>query len=106
MDDAMILTKIALDELQDLGYTEAWIGSVDNPHWPRHGTDEFVIAMPKRKKNGWPALWSASEKIFGRQSCGNGLRKADQCQRPNARKMTPGHYEFRQGSWTIIKGRK
>ncbi len=103
MDDEMILVKLALDELQELGYTEVWIGSVDNPHWIRHGNGQFVIASPRRRKDGWPALWKADDDVFGQLMCGNGLKNADHCQRVNVRKMRPGHYKLIQGSWTIVQ---
>jgi hypothetical protein len=106
MDDDMILAKLALDELQELGYTEVWIGPVDNPHWPDHFNGQFVIAAPRRRRDGWPALWSASEEVFGKMACGNGLKNADHCQRANVRRMKPGHYRLAQGTWTIVQGQK
>ena len=48
MDEDFILTKLALEELKSLGYTEAWIGNVPNPHW-EHGCGDGIIAAPKRK---------------------------------------------------------
>jgi hypothetical protein len=94
MDNKQILTMLALNELRDLGYEEVWIGRTSNPHWPDHGCDNFIIAAPKRRIQGWPALWKASDKTFGKQGCGNGLRKADQCQRERARDMIPGYYKL------------
>jgi hypothetical protein len=102
MGDDMILTKLALDELQELGYTEVWLGPVCNPHWPNHFNGQSVIAAPSRRKDGWPALWSTSENVFGKMVCGNGLKAADHCQRGNVRKMKPGHYRLEQETWTIV----
>jgi hypothetical protein len=106
MDESIILVKLALEELQELGYKEAWIGSVESPHWPRHGNGQFVIAAPPCRKSGWPSMWSASEKVFGKIACGNGLKEADQCQRGNVRKMRPGHYKFEKELWTIVQTNK
>lgn len=102
MDDSFVLTVLALDELKKFGYREVWIGAVSNPHWPRHGYDNFVIAAPKRKKGGWPALWSA-ERYLGKTSCGNGLKKADQSQKAHVHRMKPGHYRLEDGSWKLIQ---
>lgn len=90
-------TILALEELKELGYDEVWIGGVPNPHWPRHGCGNFVIAGPKKERYGWPALWSVSEKNFGKQWCGNGLEKADQVQRSN--RLMPGHYKLTENGW-------
>lgn len=94
MDRKFILTVLALNELQKMGYNEAWIGNVDNPHWKNHGCDNFLIGSPPKKMGGWPALWTLSENIFGKQSCGNGLKNADQTQRSQVRNMIFGHYKF------------
>lgn len=101
MDQEFVLTVMALGELEELGYKEAWIGNVENPHWPDHLNSHFLIATPKRKKNGWPAVWSVSEKLFGRQGCGNGLREADQCQRSGVGRIKPGHYKLVNDTWEI-----
>jgi hypothetical protein len=98
MDERFIRTKLALEEIRELGYTEVWIGSVSNPHWPE-ALDSFVIACPKRRVANYPAIWSVSERNFGPMSCGNGLRQADQCQRELVRKFLPGHYVLRDGCW-------
>lgn len=92
-----VLTMLALQELEELGYREVWIGDVPNPHWERHGHEGCVIAAPKRSKERWPALWMAA--AFGEQTCGNGLRRADQAFKENARKMAPGHYRLLRGRW-------
>jgi len=97
MDQKFILTTLGLQELEELGYREVWIGRVDNPHWP-DPPENAIIASPKRKKEGWPAVWSA-ERYFGATSCGNGLPKADQCQKPEVRNMMPGHYRLEDGAW-------
>lgn len=99
MEAEFILTILALDELKELGYKEVWIGGVESPHWPRHGCDNFVIAAPKVSRHGWPAIWSASEQNFGKQSCGNGLRNADQTQTQKSRRMLPGYYKLSRGKW-------
>ncbi len=101
MDEDFILTVLALDELKELGYSEVWIGAVPNPHWDHRG-GSFVIASPKRKRGGWPAVWSA--KKFGKQSCGNGLSKADQAQMELTRRMISGYYRLTEGSWDKIEG--
>ena len=97
MDQKFILTTLGLQELEELGYREVWIGRVDNPHWsdpPSNG----IIASPKRRREGWPAIWSA-EKYFGKTSCGNGLFEADQCQKSEVRNMMAGHYVLEGGAW-------
>jgi hypothetical protein len=96
MDDKFILTVLGLDELAELGYKEVWIGDVPNPHWA-HNNSGFIIASPPMRKNGWPAVWNVSEKVFGKQSCGNGLRKADQSQRRH--QLMKGHYKMEMGRW-------
>lgn len=98
MDASFIRTKLALEELADLGYTEVWIGRVPNPHW-EHGMENGVVAAPKCRVWGSPAVWRASERNFGEMGCGNGLRDADECQREHVRKMIPGHYVLREGCW-------
>lgn len=91
MDDDFILTKLLLEELRRMGYTEVWLGNVPNPHWT-HGCDHGIVAAPKRRDFcGWPSLWSVSG-IFGENSCGNGLKNADQTFRSAVRGMIPGHY--------------
>lgn len=101
MEKGLILTVLALEELAEMGYLEAWLGSTPNPHWPRHGNSGFVIASPKRIKNGWPAVWSLDDKFFGKNNCGNGLKEADQCQRGVC--FLPGHYRFQKGVWERIE---
>ena len=98
MDDSFVLTKLALMELQEMGYSEVWIGRVPNPHWDSQPADS-VIAAPRCRIWNDPAIWRGSEKIFGRMGCGNGLREADQCQRENVRRMRPGHYRLTDGGW-------
>ncbi|NBT57247.1 hypothetical protein EBT16_00525 [bacterium] len=97
MDQKFILTTLGLQELQELGYTEVWIGNVQNPHWTAPPSNA-VIASPKRKRGGWPAVWSA-DRYFGKISCGNGLARADQCQKSEVHKMTPGHYRLENETW-------
>lgn len=99
MEEDFILTVLGLDELRELGYNEVWIGAVPNPHW-QHDFDNFVIASPKIRRGGWPAVWSANK--FGKQNCGNGLSGADQSQNELTRRMTPGHYRLTDGSWERI----
>ena len=98
MDEDFILTKLALEELKSLGYTEAWIGNVPNPHW-EHGMGDGIVVSPKTQKWGWPSIWTASHANFGSMGCGNGLRLADQCQRQTVRRMIPGHYVLVDDSW-------
>lgn len=101
MDNAFVLTVLALDDLKELGYKEAWIGDVPNPHWKSHGHKGCIIASPKRKKDGWPAIWSEG-KHLGRHGCANGLANADQAFKENARLMEPGHYKFNDGRWEKV----
>lgn len=98
MDESFIRTKLALEELRNLGYEEVWIGRVFNPHWD-HGMANGIVAAPKREKWLWPALWSVSEGNFGPRSCGNGLKNADQMQFALAYRMIPGHYVLVDGCW-------
>jgi len=99
MDNAFIRTKLALEELAGLGYTEVWLGNVPNPHW-EHGMGDGIVAVPKSNSEGWwPAVWRASELIFGPMGCGNGLKGADQAQRSFVREMIPGHYLLKDGCW-------
>jgi hypothetical protein len=97
MDQKFILTTLGLQDLQDFGYSEVWIGNVPNPHWPGPPSNS-VIASPKRKRENWPSVWSA-DRYFGKTSCGNGLAEADQCQKSEVHKMTPGHYRLEDGAW-------
>lgn len=98
MDKDFILTKIALEELGKLGYREVWLGNVPNPHW-EHGMNNGVVAAPKVRPRGFPSLLDLSERNFGRQGCGNGLKGADQTQRELVREMMPGHYVLKEGCW-------
>ena len=100
MDKDFILTKIALEELGKLGYREVWLGNVPNPHW-EHGMNNGVVAAPKVSSRWFPALWDVSERNFGRQGCGNGLKGADQTQRELVREMMPGHYVLKEGCWLV-----
>lgn len=97
MNKEFILTLLALDELKNMGYLEVWIGNVPNPHWPRHGIDNFIIASPKNRINNSPAVWSLDENHFGKQSAGNGLSQADQSQRDH--KLISGHYRLVDDNW-------
>lgn len=98
MDTDFILTKMALEELRKMGYREVWLGNVDNPHW-NHGCSHGIVASPRRRESGWPALWQASEQTFGRQGAGNGLGKADNTFRTNVSQMISGHYVLIDGQW-------
>jgi hypothetical protein len=99
MDNDFIWTKLALEELAGLGYTEVWLGNVPNPHW-EHGMGNGIVAAPKSNSEGWwPAVWGVSERIFGPMGCGNGLKEADQVQRSFVREMIPGHYVLKDGCW-------
>lgn len=92
------LTVLALEELREIGYTEVWIGKCHCPHWP-HMFLGSMVASPKIKdKSGWPLLWSVSEKLFGKKSCGNGLKKADQVQRNNLN-LISGYYKLVDSKW-------
>ena len=98
MDESFIRTKLALEELSRMGYSEVWLGNVPNPHWD-HGMTTGIVAAPKRDEMGWPRLWSASEANFGMKSAGNGLRAADNMFRSLVSKMMPGHYVLVDGCW-------
>jgi hypothetical protein len=99
MDADFILTKLLLEELRKMGYTEVWLGDVPNPHW-MHGCSHGVVSSPKRMDFcGWPSLWSVSQ-IFGQNSCGNGLANADQTFRSGVRGMISGYYALNEaGEW-------
>lgn len=101
MDNAFVFTVLALGELKELGYREVWIGNVPNPHWKNHGHQGCIIASPKRKKDGWPAIWSVG-RYLGKHACANGFSKADQAFKENARLMEPGHYKLNCGRWEKI----
>lgn len=98
MDASFILTKLALEELREMGYTEVWLGSVPNPHW-EHGCSHGIVAAPKRKIGWWPAVWQVSERTFGQKGSGNGMREADNTFRSRVTEMMPGHYVLVDGSW-------
>ena len=99
MDAEFILTKLALEEIRKLGYTEVWLGAVPNPHW-EHGLSTGIIAAPKQVDfSGWPNIWRVSEELFGQNSSGNGLRHADNAFRSVVGRMIPGHYVLVEGSW-------
>lgn len=98
MDKKFILTKLALLELGEMGYMEVWLGNVPNPHF-EHGMNNGIVASPKVRPRGFPALWDVSERNFGREGCGNGLKGADQTQRELVREMIPGHYLLKNGEW-------
>lgn len=95
--DKFVLTVLALEELKEKGYSEVWIGKVDCPFWDWK-SDSVIIAHPKSRQNSWqPSLWSVSEKLFGKMSCGNGLKNADQGQFNH--KLMEGHYKLENNSW-------
>lgn len=98
MDAEFILTKLALEELRRMGYTEVWLGNVPNPHW-EHGCSTGIVASPKRKIGSSPAVWEVSEEIFGQKSAGNGLKRADNTFRSKVAQMIPGHYVLIDGGW-------
>lgn len=98
MDESFIRTKLALEELRELGYTEVWIGRVPNPHW-EHGMGNGIVAAPKLRSGTLIPLWEVSERTFGQRCCGNGLKEADQMQFGAAYSMMPGHYVLRDGCW-------
>lgn len=98
MDESFIRTKLALEQLRELGYTEVWIGRVPNPHWD-HGMSNGVVAAPRLRVWNQPALWTVCERNFGPKSCGNGLREADQMQFGLVDRMLRGHYVLKDGCW-------
>lgn len=98
MDADFIYTKMALEELRRMGYTEIWLGDVPNPHWD-HGMNTGIVATPKRNIGWWPAVWEASEETFGQKSAGNGLKEADNTFRSKVAQMMHGHYVLIDGEW-------
>jgi hypothetical protein len=98
MDNDWIITLMILDDLGSMGYKEVWIGCSDNPHWPGSWGITMVVASPKRKKFGWPALWTLNEK-YGGHGSGNGLKNADNLFVSWAVNPLSGHYVRSEGSW-------
>jgi len=90
------LTILALEKLKELGYTEVWIGDVSCPHID-YTIKSFIVASPKNRIFNTPSLWSVDEKLFGKMSCGNGLRNADQVQRSH--NLICGHYKLEDQKW-------
>lgn len=101
MDADFIYTKLALEELRKMGYTEVWLGNVPNPHW-EHGCSHGIVAFPKRKIGWWPAVWEVSEETFGQKSAGNGLKEADNTFRSRVSQMISGHYLLIDGEWSPV----
>lgn len=101
MNADFIYTKLALEELRKMGYTEVWLGDVPNPHW-EHGSSHGIVAAPKRKIGWWPALWDVSEETFGQNGAGNGLKEADNTFRSKVTQMMPGHYVLIDGEWNPV----
>jgi hypothetical protein len=100
------LTVLALEELKQLGYKEVWIGKCNCPHWKYMGIGH-IVAHPKiYDRCGWPAIWSVSEKLFGKKSCGNGLKDADQMQRSQLN-LIQGYYKIVDNNWetNVFKGK-
>jgi hypothetical protein len=90
--------QVALEMIGDLGYKEVWINTT-NPHSAFLSGHGHIIASPKREKDRWPALWSLpSGDVFGRASCGNGLREADERCFGNS-PLPPCHYKMVDGEW-------
>lgn len=105
MDASFILTKLALEELKSLGYTEIWLGRVSNPHW-KHGMSNMVLASPALRTSGiWPRLWGVSNRNFGEIGCGNSFIGADAAQFELVRKMMAGHYRLVEGCWEPVEPR-
>jgi hypothetical protein len=94
-----------LATLKKRGYTEAWL-NCHNPHWtgPNIG---MIVAAPKRKNGSWPAVWDLHydpliSEVLGKQSCGNGLSKADQAQYDDMSKnIPPSHYVLLENGWHL-----
>lgn len=93
MHDLRTEAKIAMvrDALRKAGYTKFWVGP--NPHWT-YADKSMIVAEPKRKEGGWPALWSALNGMYT-SSCGNGLDKADQQQYANL-DLPVGEYDLKE----------
>lgn len=90
------LTILALEKLKELGYREVWIGGISCPHLD-YTNKSFIVAAPKNRVWNSPSLWVVDEKLFGRMSCGNGLRNADQVQRNH--NLMEGYYFLENNQW-------
>lgn len=95
-----------LAECKKRGYTELWLNH-PNPHWTNNSCLGMIVAAPKRKFSGWPAVWNLHYDpliggLLGRQGCGNGLSKADQAQYSDMDKnIPPSHYTLLENEWHL-----
>ena len=92
--------------LKKRGYTEAWLNH-PNPHWTNSSCVGMIVAAPKRKNGGWPAVWDLHYDpliggALGKQSCGNGLKAADQAQYHDmSNNIPPSHYVLLENGWHL-----
>jgi len=95
-----------LATLKKRGYTEVWL-NCSNPHWTTSSCAGMIVAAPKRKNGSWPAVWDLHYDpliggVLGRQSCGNGLKAADQAQYYDMDKnIPPSHYVLLENDWHL-----
>ena len=95
-----------LAECKKRGYTELWLNH-ENPHWSHSSCTGMIVAAPKQRCGSWPAVWDLHynpqiRELLGEQSCGNGLREADQAQYHNMSKnISPSHYLLVGDDWLL-----
>ena len=89
--------------LKKRGYTEVWLNR-ENQHWTGSGSG-MIVAAPKCKHGNANAVWDLHydpliRELLGKQSCGNGLKNADQAQYDDMSKnIPPSHYALVDGNW-------
>jgi hypothetical protein len=95
-----------LAECKRRGYKELWL-NCPNPHWTNSSCEGMIVAAPKRRHGSWPAVWDLHyvpqvRELLGRQSCGNGLKNADQAQYHDMDKnIPPSHYVLVENDWLL-----
>ena len=95
-----------LAECKRRGYEEVWL-NCPNPHWTTSSCAGMIVAAPKRKNGSWCAVWDLHYvpqvgELLGRQSCGNGLKAADQAQYNDMSKnIPPSHYVLVNDEWLL-----
>jgi hypothetical protein len=97
-----------LATLKKRGYTEVWLNH-RNSHWQsgRDSCQGMIVAAPKCRYGSWPAVWnlhydSLIRGVLGKQSCGNGLKEADQAQYYDMDKnIPPSHYVLVNNEWFL-----
>ena len=95
--------QAVLMECKRRGYTEVWLNH-PNPHWKGH-EDGAIVAAPRRKHGGSPAVWDLHydpviRGVLGNMSCGNGLADADEAQYNDMSKnIPPSYYKLVNDEW-------